>query len=501
MGVDAQPMSNAFPVGGHSGSGHIFYLGIGTYFVLQVLLRTVLGGSMELDEAEQALFSQWLQWGYSSQPPLYTWLQKAFFAVFGQGLFALSLLKNSLLFLTYIFVYLAARRTLKDEHRAVLASLGLLLMPPIAWESARDLTHTVLVATSVAANFYLALRLIEQPTLARYGWFGLSLGLGMLSKYSFAIHVLALSFALASIPQGWAALLDRRMGLALGIAVLVCAPHGWWIWHHAESFNAGVHKLMSGDAPGRLWLTARLGLVALSYAAPLLLACLFLFPGLWQRLRHGFTYESFEESLPARYFFVLFVALLLFIWLFSPGQVKNRWLYPFFVLFPLFLFANLPAAEILSSRFRTYLGLAGTSAVLIFGLLLLRVPGASWTHRGTDLNLPFAELSDHIRQAGFTEGVIIGHNTHSAGNLRLQFPNCRTFDLRPGLPFPSEVKGDVLVVWEAPQSDPPPDNLLSFIRQRLNVNLDTLPVRYLSLPYRYSPDIEARFGFALLHKG
>jgi 4-amino-4-deoxy-L-arabinose transferase-like glycosyltransferase len=456
---------------------------------------------MELDEAEQALFSQWLQWGYSSQPPLYTWLQKAFFAVFGEGLFALSLLKNSLLFLTYVFVYLAARRTFGDERRAFLTSLGLLLIPPIAWASARDLTHTVLVAASVAANFYIALRLIERPAPARYGWFGLSVGLGLLSKYSFALHVLALSVALASIPRGRVAVLDRRMGLALGLAVLVCAPHGWWMWHHDYFLHAGLHKLMSGDAPGRIWLTARVGSIVLIYAAPLLLACLFLFPGLQRGLRHGLAHGSFEPSLPARYFLALSVTLLLFILLFSPGQIKTRWLYPFFVLFPLFLFASVPAAEVFPSRFRIYLGLAATSAVLVLGLLMLRVPGASWTHRATDLNLPFAGLANHLRKDGFMEGIIIGNNTHIAGNLRLQFPNCQTFDPRPGLPFPPEVNGDVLVVWEAPHSDPPPDNLLAHIRQHLNVTSDTLPVRYLSLPYRYSPDIEARFGVALLHKG
>lgn len=481
--------------------GQAFYLGIAVYFGLQVLLRMLLSGAMELDEAEQVLFSQWLQWGYSSQPPLYTWLQNAFFAVFGEGLFALTLLKNTLLFLTYVLVYLAARRTLGCERRAVLAALSLLLMPSIAWASARDLTHTVLVGTAVAANYYLALKLIDRPTLARYGWFGLSLGLGLLSKHSFALHVLALSVALASFPRGRAVLLDRRLGLALGLAVLVFAPHGWWIFHDNDALNAGVRKLMSGGAPGQLWLTARVGLIALTYVAPLLLVCLVLFPSLPRRLHRDGAYESPERLLLGRYFLALLVSVLLFIWLFSPGQIKTRWLYPFFLLFPTFLFGQVPAAEILPSRFRIYLGLTAATAVSILGLLIVRAPGATWTHRAANVNLPFAELAERLREDGFVEGIIIGNNNHVSGNLRLQFPNCQTFAPRQSLPFPAKVTGDVLVVWQAPHSDSPPYALRTFVRQRLNVSAETLPVRYLSLPYRYSPEIEARFGIALLHKG
>ena len=74
---------------------------IAAYFGLQVVLRLTLGSSLELDEAEQMVLGQRLQAGYTGQPPLYTWLQIGFFAIFGQGVLALALLKNLLLFLTY----------------------------------------------------------------------------------------------------------------------------------------------------------------------------------------------------------------------------------------------------------------------------------------------------------------------------------------------------------------------------------------------------------------
>jgi len=116
------------------------------YFSLHILLRVLISDSLDYDEAEQALLGQWLLPGYTEQPPLYTWIQYFLFKVFGKNVFAISLLKNALLFLTYLFVYLSAARLLKDTRAAILTASSLLLIPQIAWESQRDMTLVVLVS-------------------------------------------------------------------------------------------------------------------------------------------------------------------------------------------------------------------------------------------------------------------------------------------------------------------------------------------------------------------
>ncbi|MCX6865636.1 MAG: glycosyltransferase family 39 protein [Verrucomicrobia bacterium] len=105
------------------------------YFTLHLLLRLCVSNSAELDEAEQLLLTQDLRLGYGSQPPLYTWLQSGLFALCGINIFALAVLKNGLLFLTYFFVYLGAREITRDNNRAVIAMLSLLWIPQICWES------------------------------------------------------------------------------------------------------------------------------------------------------------------------------------------------------------------------------------------------------------------------------------------------------------------------------------------------------------------------------
>jgi 4-amino-4-deoxy-L-arabinose transferase-like glycosyltransferase len=476
-----------------------FLLAVGIYFALHTLMRVAFSDSLELDEAEQVLFGQWLEWGYSSQPPLYTWLQKALFGIFGCSVLAIALLKNGLLFGLYTSTFLVARRVLGDPRRAMLAALSLLLMPPIAWESARDLTHTVLVAALVAMSFHSALGLTERTSLARYAGFGITLGLGLLSKHNFILHVTALFAALLWIPEGRRVVLDRRMPAAIGLALLLYAPHGWWLWHHHDSLSAGINKLASG---GRGTTHPLLTLVSstAAYLAPVLLIWALLFPdAIRNPFRKPADRPSVGTELLGRYFLILLALLASMVLLADTGRIKVRWLFPYLVLFPPLLFSMLPADRLDGRRFRAYRGIAGLSAFAVVALMFLRVPGAGWINQATDLNLPFPEFAENIRAAGFSEGIIIGHNAHIAGNFHHQFKERGTaFAPHADLPFPANPTSPILVVWEIEKSDRPSEKLLAFVRDRLHVDLAAVSPNYLSIPYRHSPRLQAKIGYIIL---
>ncbi|MBN3040766.1 MAG: glycosyltransferase, partial [Candidatus Omnitrophica bacterium] len=58
----------------------VFYIILALYFILHLLLRIFVSTALEKDEAEMVLFFQHgFSPGYSSQPPLYFWLQFIFF--------------------------------------------------------------------------------------------------------------------------------------------------------------------------------------------------------------------------------------------------------------------------------------------------------------------------------------------------------------------------------------------------------------------------------------
>ena len=134
-----------------AGGRHRLPLLLGIYFIAHVVIRTATSTSLDFDESEQVLLSQSLLLGYNSQPPLYTWIQRGLFELFGVSVFSLALLKNLLIWLTYWCVFESVRKATGNLRLAAIATLGLLSIPQIAWESHRDLSHTV------AATFTTAL--------------------------------------------------------------------------------------------------------------------------------------------------------------------------------------------------------------------------------------------------------------------------------------------------------------------------------------------------------
>jgi hypothetical protein len=102
--------------------------------------------------------------------------------------FGLALLKNALLFATYAFTWAALALAPGTGAGRARPPASLLLLPQIAWESQRDLTHTVLVTAAAAATLWLAIGLLQRPsTAALRAGLGVALAAGALAKYSFLL--------------------------------------------------------------------------------------------------------------------------------------------------------------------------------------------------------------------------------------------------------------------------------------------------------------------------
>ena len=102
------------------------YLLLAAYFAVNILLRLASPASLELDEGQQLFLAQWLALGYDSQPPFYNWLQYWVVQLFGDSVLAISLLKNLMLFLSYLLLGLTAHLVIRDRVLAVIATLGLI---------------------------------------------------------------------------------------------------------------------------------------------------------------------------------------------------------------------------------------------------------------------------------------------------------------------------------------------------------------------------------------
>jgi hypothetical protein len=479
------------------------------YFGAHVLIRVSISGTLALDEAEQVLLSQWFQWGYSGQPPLYAWTQHLVFEFLGTNLFALALLKNGLLFLAYYFFWLTARRLWPDRPGLVtLAVLSWLLIPQIVWEAQRDLSHSVLVLTLASASLYSVARALmpgmsegdqpgSGPGMLWYVAYGALMGLGMLSKYNFVVFAGALNLALLSLPEGRALLLNPRILVALTCAVAIAFPHFTWAFVHWDVAVRSLSKVEASAQNNRLVGLGVLALSGVSFLTPLWLAWLGLFPGLFRR--SDARRETVLCRLVQRYLIVLVLGLVLGVLALGIGHVKERWMIPFLFLVPLFFFSGAGGAPLNRRKARWFRRLALAAAaltLLISGFRALLGPTLGATTR---VNYPFDDVAAELERGGFRGGYLLAHNAWFAGNLLRRFPGARAYVPGFVLPDPDVGSGQtVLAVWDAVRSEGLPEEMREDLAGRFGLDPAGAEPMYSVFPYNFGAGRETRIGYLWL---
>lgn len=463
-----------------------FLVALAVYFILHILLRVTVSASLDYDEAEQALLSQWLLAGYTEQPPLYTWIQHALLALFGKHAFAISLMKNGLLFLTYTSVYFAACHILGDRRSAILAACSLLFIPQIGWESQRDMTHTTLVVFAASATLWQTMRLVKNASLINYCILGLCLGTGIMAKANYYLFVAVAVIALCSLAEGRKALCNRRIAATLLVVAIFTGSYFLWMAGNQDIVFSATGKFKRGVE--HYWLRGTASLVRNSFLflTPLWLICALIFPaGYAGRSSQG---SDFHRRFIGRYLLILFIGLLLVVLLFKVTYVKDRWLQPLLFVVPIFFFSRLSPAEITGKKFRTYLAVVLVGAIGIYAAFTFRVVGVAVTGSYCRLNYPFPSFADDLRGAGFREGLIISNDRFLAGNLHLQFPTSTAIvpDYRLETLVAKDRYSAVAVIWNAAESRAVPADLEVFLRETYGFRAADYPIRYVDHPYLYA---------------
>jgi hypothetical protein len=479
-------------------SGWIFVLLVAAYFVLQTISRVVLSASLELDEAEQVFVFQRLQLGYDTQPPLYAWLQWLMFSVFGVNLFALSAFKNLLLFATYYGMYRLAR-PLIGTAGAIVAAASLILFPQIAWESQRDLTHSVLLAAIASLTLWCYFALLRNPGAVRYALLGLLIGLGLQSKYNFAMFAGGVAVASLLVPEHRRIVWNRKIAVALAVAALCLLPHGLWLLDHFGTAAGGtLHKMQEGVDDGGYLRNVGRGLRSMLTAALAFLTPMWIVYGLAARrcMRQAATGWRNPD---ARFFVWLyaacFAAMIALVLTGEVGKIKDRWMQPLLFSVPLAFFLLLPACANAVVH-RRILRVAAAFAVLILLALPLRTEVGRLLGRQVRTHLPYPELAAQIARRFPQAGVVVAGDRQSAGNLFFQRPSLPTRLFDDLLARPQPLAGEALLLVRSE------DAAGMAARWRAAYPSDTVVEQgRIDLPYRSGGAEFMSFDYALIRAG
>lgn len=225
--------------------------------VLQgVLLDPAIG--LQVDEAQYWGWSRNLQWGYYSKPPVIAGLIAASTALFGDTVTGVKALAMTLhgataLALAALAHAMAGPRPARAARAAWWAALIALSNPVASLLGLAATTDAPLLLcwTLAAAALW---RLQQQDRLRDWAWLGLWLGLGLLSKYTAAVLLVAVAGVVGTRPV----VARHPLGgpaLMLAVLALLLAPHlawnaawGWPTWQHTADITVQAHR-----APGSPW--------------------------------------------------------------------------------------------------------------------------------------------------------------------------------------------------------------------------------------------------------
>ncbi|WP_337266427.1 glycosyltransferase family 39 protein [Oryzifoliimicrobium ureilyticus] len=465
------------------------------YFCANFIVRLLLPNTLELDEGQQIFFSQWIALGYGSQPPFYNWLQYFVIEVLGSSVFSLALLKNTLLLSAYLLYFGAAKTMLRRADLAAVATLGLLTIPQISFEAQRDLSHTVAVIFSACLFLFFLCRTIEKPSIAGYSLTGVAIGIGFISKYNFVMLPIAALFALAFDGQMRKRILDWRILLTLGFAVVIAFPHLIWLKGNiAQATAETVDKMSTGDSSVRLYQIAK-GLFSFTAAIGGFGALTFILylAAFRKRLLHSLTAEDRWTAFIER-LLLLFAFFIVMIVVFGgASNIKDRWLTPVMLVLPAYLCLKMKASNAADHlTFRRFLPICIAVMVIIPTILGGRVFAAPWTGSYQKLNIPYQAFARHALAEKQPSFVLVS-DMSLAGNMRLQLPQVpvMTPDVYPDLkPSAPSLPTPALIVWHDSRKGVPlmPENLREWLDAHRDQYRPDAP-QDVSLPYNYGrPD-------------
>jgi 4-amino-4-deoxy-L-arabinose transferase-like glycosyltransferase len=225
---------------------------IGAQILIWTLVPWALGWSLPLDVVCEGLSwgHEW-QWGYYKHPPLPSWEAEVAFDLLGDiGPYLLSQISVGV---TYLFVYLLGRRMMPAPY----ALAGTVLLAGVYYFSipTPQFNHNIAQMPLWAAAAYFYYRSLETRTLGSWTLLGLTIGLGMLTKYSTAMLAAAIIFYALSARSTRNIFASAGPYLAILVCLVVMTPHLIWLVHnnfptlnfvvHRAGHTVAIHRLLT----------------------------------------------------------------------------------------------------------------------------------------------------------------------------------------------------------------------------------------------------------------
>ena len=189
------------------------------------------------DEAQYWRWSDNLDWGYFSKPPLIAWMIHLTTSMFGDAEWAVRLYAPIMHGVAAWFLFLLGRR-IYDTSIGGWAAAVYLLMPGV-WLSSGLVSTDGLLLPIWSAGLYLLWRQRETPNWLQAGLIGLCIGLAFLAKYAALYFFLGIGLVFVFDAPTRKALLQPFTIATILVAAALITPN--IMWNAANDFATVSH--------------------------------------------------------------------------------------------------------------------------------------------------------------------------------------------------------------------------------------------------------------------
>jgi len=401
---------------------------LAVYLIVHVCIRLLFSQTLQVDDAEQIRLSQELFLGYPiPQPPMYSWLSWGMFQLFGTGLLALTLLKYTIISLTFWFTWLVSGQLFQHLQTRYIATFSYLLMPSFAWHMHQGFTHTIMLGFGIILSLHALLSVKNNSSTKNYLYLGLAFGVGLMGKYSFLLFMVAMLVSALSIDSYRKIILDSKILLAIGVFVLIIGPHAYWLSQHYQEIFSSIDQKLQVTSDNSLIDRAKsawqFSTAAIAFVVPF--ALVFLISS-WRRLFNTDKQLVKQDNvlLLSRFYWVIVVSVIALALFVSMPHFKVRWFHPIMMIFPLWMLIRIERKTPLSkSIMRWFASIAIIVTVLILSIRIAQVTVGPDLGNYGRLNIPIHETLNKLDSSLLDSSILKTNNAFLGAHLLSKYPD------------------------------------------------------------------------------
>jgi 4-amino-4-deoxy-L-arabinose transferase-like glycosyltransferase len=273
-------------------------------------------------------------------------------------------------------------------------------MPSFAWHMHQGFTHTILLGFGIILSLHALLSIKNNPSAKNYIYLGLSLGIGLMAKYSFLLFMIPVLGSALSITSFRKPLIDQKILLSIGVFILVIGPHAYWLTQHYQEIFLSIDQKLKVTSDNllidRIKSVGQFTGAAIAFVVPFSLIFII---NSWRKIFNIDKQASKDDAskLLNRFFLIILGSVALLAIFVSMPHFKVRWFHPLMMIFPLWMLTRIERQVLLSkSIMRWFVSIAVIFTVLILSIRIAQVTiGPDLGNYGR-LNRPIIETFDKL---------------------------------------------------------------------------------------------------------